>query len=249
MLGKKPQERGKRVSIEASLEGELALLREHLAEAQLAQIAHQRRAIILLEGPDGSGKKAALKQLAGAFDPCHFIVQGVSHDRRQAAEGHWLARFWRQLPTAGQTVFFYRSWYLRILDDRLQGRIDDKSLARSFDEINEFEAQQRDYGTMIIKLYFDVPADIQIERLAVRAARPWRSASAVPGFAVNHPGYTQALEDLRDNSDTRWSPWTIIDGSDEMRAAKDALTAVLAAYRSTMPAEPPQIVENGNRAA
>ncbi len=217
------------MSIEAGLEGELAPLREQLAEAQLAQIAHRRRAIILLEGPDASGKKAALKQLAGAFDPCHFVVHQVAHDRRQAAEGHWLARFWKQLPTAGQTVFFYRSWYLRVLDDRLQGRIDDKALARSFDEINEFEAQQRDYGTAVIKLYFDVPTEIQDERLAARSTSPWRSGSTAPALAVNHPGYGQALEDLRDNSDTRWSPWTVIDGSDEIRAARDALAAVLAA--------------------
>src|SRR4051795_8113172 len=105
----------------------LAALREQLGELQLPQIAHGRRAIILFEGPEGAGKKDALKALATAFDPCHFTVHNVRHDRREAAEGHWLARFWRQLPSAGDTAIFHRSWYRRVLDDRLFGRIDEKA--------------------------------------------------------------------------------------------------------------------------
>src|SRR5215217_2341409 len=103
----------------------LAALREHLGELQLPQIAHGRRAIILFEGPQGAGKKAALKQLAAAFDPCHFSVHPTEHDRREASEGQWLARFWRELPGAGHTVIFFRSWYRRVLDDRILGRIED----------------------------------------------------------------------------------------------------------------------------
>ena len=90
------------------LEAELAALREQLGELQLPQIAHGRRAIVLLEGPQGGGKKQALKQLAAAFDPCHFTVHSISHDRREAAEGHWLARFWRDLPSAGDTAIATR---------------------------------------------------------------------------------------------------------------------------------------------
>ena len=88
-------------------------------------------------------------------------------------EGHWLARFWRQLPGAGDTAIFFRSWYRRVLDDRILGHVEDKALARAFDEINEFEAQQRDYGTLIVKLYFDVDADTQ-EAQAARSGPPIR---------------------------------------------------------------------------
>ena len=107
------------------LDAELAALREHLADLQLPQIAHRRRATILFEGPDGAGKKQALRQLAAAFDPCHFSVHPVAYDRREAAEGHWLARFWRELPGAGDTAIFFRSWYRRVLDDRILGRTDE----------------------------------------------------------------------------------------------------------------------------
>ena len=228
---------------------DLAMLREDIAQTQLAQVAHRRRVMILFEGPDASGKKFALKQLAGALDPCHYSVSSVCHERREAAEGHWLARFWRQLPAAGQTALFFRSWYRRVLDDRLHGRIEDKDLARAFDEINEFEAQQRDYGTLIIKLYFDVSSTVQRQRLAERAANPWRAAIAEPELVVSHPGYAQAFEDLRDNSDTRWSPWTIINGDDEAGAACVALSTILESYRSAMPSEPSHLVKADGRAA
>ncbi|MES2001786.1 MAG: polyphosphate kinase [Pseudomonadota bacterium] len=236
--------------IAADHHGDLAILRDQLAAAQLAQVAHRRRAIILFEGPEGAGKKFALRQLAGAFDPCHTKVVSVNRDRREAADGHWLARFWRDLPAAGESVFFYRSWYRRVLDERLSGRVEDGALARSFDEINEFEAQQRDYGTLIVKLYFDVSAQVQAQRLAERSMNPWQGGQDNDAtLAVAHPGYAQALEDLRDNSDTRWSPWRILDGNDEGTAAAEALAAVLEDFRAAMPAEPPHLVKADNRAA
>jgi polyphosphate kinase 2 (PPK2 family) len=221
----------------------LSALREHLAELQLPQIAHRRRAIILFEGPEGSGKKHALKQLAAAFDPCNYAVHCIGFDRREAAEGHWLARFWRCLPSAGSTAIFYRSWYRRVLDDRVLGRTDDKAIARSFDEINEFEAQQRDYGTLIVKLYFSVSAEVQERRLAQRAANPWRrDANGDEALRTDDPAYLGAIEQLRSNSDTRWSPWIMIDGDDQAAAALAALSAIADAWAEAMPAEPPHLV-------
>ena len=227
----------------AGLGSALAALREHLAELQLPQIAHGRRAIILFEGPEGAGKKFALKELAAAFDPCHFVVHPTDYDRREANEGHWLARFWRQLPPAGQTAIFFRSWYRRVLDDRVLGRTAEESIPRVFDEINEFEVQQRDYGTLLVKLYFDVSADVQERRLAQRLANPWRARGGqVEMIRADDPFYQRALDELRANTDTRWSPWRTIDGDDEQQAALTALEAIAEAWSKAMPAEPPQLV-------
>ena len=221
----------------------LEALREHLGELQLPQIAHRRRAIILFEGPQGAGKKFALKQLAAAFDPCHFVVHATAYDRREASEGHWLARFWRQLPSAGHTTIFFRSWYRRVLEDRVLGRTAEESIARIFDEINEFEAQQRDYGTLLVKLYFDVSADVQDQRLARRRQSPWRLRHADEEFIpADDPAYQHALEELRANTDTRWSPWRTIDADDEKQAALAALEAIAEAWSKAMPAGPPQLV-------
>ncbi|MFL6720746.1 MAG: polyphosphate kinase [Sphingomonas sp.] len=217
----------------------LAVLREHVAELQLPQIAHGRRAIILFEGLQGSAKKCALRQLAAAFDPCHFVVHSTAYDRREACEGHWLARFWRQLPSAGNSTIFFRSWYRRVLDDRVLGRTAEETVPRVFDEINEFEAQQRDYGTLLVKLYFDVSADVQEQRLAQRRLSPW-PAGQDEVIRADDPAYQRALEQLRRNTDTRWSPWRTIDGDDEQQAALATLEAIADAWSKAMPAEPPQ---------
>ena len=231
-------------------ENELQTLREHLRVLQLPQIVHGRRAVILFEGPDGSGKKRALRELAAAFDPCHYVVHSIDYDRRQASEGHWLARFWRALPRAGDTAIFFRSWYRRVLDDRILGRTDDAALTRAFDEINEFEAQQRDYGTLIVKLFFDVSAEVQEQRLNQRASDPWlRVARAEECVSVREPGYSRAFADLKSHTDTRWSPWHMIDGNDEPEAVLATLATIADAWKKAMPSEPPHLVKAPGQAA
>lgn len=228
----------------------LADLRAHLRQLELPQVVHGRRAIILIEGPQGAGKKHALREIAAAFDPCQLTVHNIAYDRRQSAEGHWLARFWRALPSAGCTSIFFRSWYRRVLDDRILGRTDDAALTRAFDEINEFEAQQRDYGTLIVKLYFDVSAELQERRLEDRASNPWQSVIRNDDLiSVRDPAYRRALDDVRAHTDTRWSPWKVIDGNDEDEAAVSALAAVADAWQKAMPAEPPRLVSTPNQAA
>ena len=223
--------------------GALAALCEHVGELQLPQIAHGRRAIILFEGLQGSAKKFALRQIATAFDPCHVHVHPTAFDRREASEGHWLARFWRQLPSAGNTSIFFRSWYRRVLDDRVLGRTAEETIPRVFDEINEFEAQQRDYGTLLVKLYFDVSADVQEQRMTRRRQSPWRVRGAEDDFIrADEPSYQAALEQLRANTDTRWSPWRTIDADDEQQAALATLEAIADAWSKAMPSGPPQLV-------
>ena len=97
--------------------GELAALQHRLGRAQLSQIVHQRRLIIVIEGPEGGGKRDFVKLLGAALDPTHFALTTVSPDRRRARDGHWLARFWAKLPEAGDTAIFYHSWYRRVLED------------------------------------------------------------------------------------------------------------------------------------
>jgi polyphosphate kinase 2 (PPK2 family) len=231
-------------------ERELQALRERLATLQLSQIVHHRRAIVLIEGLSGSGKKAALKQVAAALDPCHFSVHAGSFDRRESADGHWLARYWRCLPAAGDTAIFFRGWYRRVLDERVAGRIDPKAAARAFDEINEFEAQQRDAGTLIAKLYFTVDPAVQRERLAERASCPWRrDLRRGPDIDADSPAYVHAFDDMVRHCDTRWSPWAMIDGSNEREAAFAALAFLVKAWNDAMPSEPPHLVGTENRAA
>ncbi|MEO7602298.1 MAG: hypothetical protein ABIS39_03415 [Sphingomicrobium sp.] len=229
---------------------ELLRLRERLSDLQQSQIFHNRRALILLEGLPGSGKKVALRQIASALDPCHFTVQSSHFDRREASDGHWLARYWRQLPGAGDTAIFYRGWYRRVLDDRLAGRVDDKAAERAFDEINEFEAQQLDAGTLVAKLFFTVDAEIQKRRLAERARSPWhREPRTEPVTFADDPDFNAKFAEIRAHTDTRWSPWAMVDGSDEVVGARAALRSLAEAWAGAMPAEPAHLVAGGKTAA
>lgn len=224
----------------------LDALQDRLARIQRAQIVHRRRAVIVLEGPEGSGKKGVLKCLAAGFDPCHFSVYCVAPDRRQSGEGHWLARFWSRLPMAGNTAIFFHSWYRRVLEDHVMGLVGDKEWKRGFDEINEFEAQQRDYGTLMIKLYFHASDKLLDERIAARAADRWQQHQLGPVELRTIEGretFRQALAQMFKQTDTRWAPWTGIDAANEHAAHIAALTVIAETLEKAMPAEPPTRVD------
>ena len=228
---------------------ELLKLRARLAELQQSQIFHNRRAIILLEGLQGSGKKSALREIAAALDPCHFTVHSSHFDRRESSDGHWLARYWRCLPGAGNTAIFHRGWYRRVLEDRLAGRVDEAAAQRAFDEINEFEAQQLDAGTLVAKLFFTADPEVQKQRLADRAQCPWyRESRAEPVIRVDDPAYQTAFDELRTHTDTRWSPWAMIDGSDEVSASCAVLKFLSDCWAKTLPAQPAHLVKDKSAA-
>lgn len=220
----------------------LMALQDRLAVVQMAQIIHQRRVVIVIEGLDCSGKKGLVKRLGAGLDPCHFAVHCISADRRRSTEGHWLARFWNRLPGTGTTSIFYHSWYCRVLEDRVMDLVTDKEWKRGFDEINEFEAQQRDYGTLLIKLYLHATDDILDKRIADRAAHPWKRHLAGPE-ELRSPAARQAYRDLLGQmfklTDTRWAPWIVIDANDKQAARIAALTAICGAMEKAIPMEPP----------
>ena len=217
-------------------------LQERIAQLQLSQIVHRRRAIILIEGWPGAGKKDAMKRLLAACDPCHVDPHSVVADHREDNDRHWLARFWACLPAAGRTALFYHSWYNLAAESRIRGDLDDKGFSRATDEINEFESQQRDHGTLLVKLFFHLDRDKQAERLRQRRDDPWRRALIGPGEAdsVTHRAdHEAAWQQLFDQTDTRWAPWRIIDAGDERSAQLAALSAIADAYQKAMPVDPP----------
>ncbi|MFL6750649.1 MAG: polyphosphate kinase 2 family protein [Sphingomicrobium sp.] len=224
----------------------LLALQGRLARLQLSQIVHRKRAIILFEGWMGSGKKAVLKRLVGALDPTHVRVIKVAGAEESDDDRHWLAPFWSRIPSAGDTTIFYRSWYRLIVEQRVLGNLDDKRWARAIDEINEFEAQQRDHGTMIAKLFFHVTPERQAASLRARQEDPWlrhlRDFQPIIG-PNNRERVHNVFEDLFAHTNTRWAPWTVIDANDETAGCISALTAIADQMEKVMPAEPPAMSE------
>ena len=219
----------------------LSALQQRLAQAQVAQIVHRKRALVIFEGWSGAGKKSALKRLVGAWDPCHISTRCVGGSRGDD-DRHWLAPYWSALPPAGDTTIFYRSWYRRLIEDRAAGRIEGKRWSRACDEINEFEAQQRDHGTLIVKLFFHLSAEQQQQRLREREADPWRrhlpDAEPVP-TRDERDRATVAVQELFAQTDTRWAPWRVVDANDRHAARIAALTILADAFDKAIPSEPP----------
>ena len=212
-------------------------VRDRLEQLQLAQIVHRRRALILFDGLDGAGRLGALRQLAAAWDPCHVATCAFAPDE---SERHWLARYWASLPGPGDTALFHGSWYRQAAEERALGRLTDKSWARRGDEVNEFEAQQRDHGTSIVKLFFHVTAEVQADRLAALDADPWRRWLAPSqDRQPRRDDQLAAWTDLLATTDTRWAPWTIIDANGEDAGAASALVAVAGALKKAIPLDPP----------
>jgi polyphosphate kinase 2 (PPK2 family) len=225
----------------------LEALQDRLSALQLAQIVHRRRAIILFEGWEGAGKKAALKQLAAAWDPCHFTTHSVAGSASDDSDRHWLARFWATLPPAACTTLFYRSWYRKAVDDRALGRGKIKDWARAYDEINEFESQQRDHGTLIVKLFFHISAAVQEQRLRERSEDSWGKWLIEPEDQrkqASRDAYLGAWQDIFAHTDTRWAPWHVIDANDEHSARIAALSVIVEALEKAIPLEPPSDGDN-----
>jgi polyphosphate kinase 2 (PPK2 family) len=221
----------------------LTALQERLSRAQIAQIVHKRRVVIVFEGQECAGKKAVLKRMCAGLDPCHCAVHCVTPDRRQSSEGHWLARFWNRLPAAGDTAIFYHSWYRRVLEDRVMGLVTDKEWKRGFDEINEFEAQQRDYGTLLIKIHLHATERVLDERIAARIADPWHRhllGSEELRSRDGRQAYRDTLDKMFALTDTRWAPWNVIDANDKQASRIAALTAIAEAMEQAIPMQPPE---------
>jgi polyphosphate kinase 2 (PPK2 family) len=218
----------------------LAALRDRIAVSQVAQVARGGRAIIVLEGLEGSLKTAVIRQLAAALDPRFFKTLTVTPDRRRSSAGHWLARFWTDLPAQGCTALYFNSWYRRVLEERVLGLAEQSEWTRAYDEINEFEAQQRDYGTLIVKLFFHVTEGVRARRLAERAederAIVTDSAAEFRTSALR-PAYDDALTQMLSQNNLRWSPWTVIDADQSGPATISALTAVADALSKAFPKE------------
>ncbi|MDV3257036.1 MAG: polyphosphate kinase [Sphingomonas sp.] len=224
----------------------LGALQSRIARLQLGQIVHRQRAIILFEGWTGSNKKDALKKLVAALDPTRAHVVHVAPGDEADDDRHWLAPLWSHLPSAGEIIIIYRSWYRRMVEQRVLGRLDDKRWARVCDEINEFEAQQRDHGTMFVKLFFHVTAERQAANLQSWMEDPWlrhlKELQPLVGMGQRDHA-VEVLEDFFRQTDTRWAPWRIIDDNDPVAGSIAALAAIADQFEKMVPAEPPSVGE------
>lgn len=221
---------------------DLEALQERLSRILVAHIVHGRKSMVVFEGWDAAGKGGAIQRLTCGWDPRSFSVWPISAPTAEEKQRHFLWRFWNKLPGAGQIAMFDRSWYGRVLVERVEGFATEPEWRRGYDEINQFEAQQAEHGTAILKLFFHVTQDVQDERLRARLEHPWKRWKVTAEDFRNRArraDYLLAAQDMLELTNTRAAPWHVIDGNNKKAARIAALTAIADALEKVVPLQAP----------
>jgi len=221
----------------------LVELQERLGQIQAAYIANAKRAVIAIEGWDAAGKGGAIRRMTSRWDPRFFEVWPIGAPTDAAKARHFLWRFWNKLPGNREINVFDRTWYGRVLVERVEGYCSEADWRRGYDEINEFEAQQRDSGTPIIKLFMHVTQDEQDARFRKRLNDPWKHWKLTADDFRNRErrgDYLEAINDMFARTDTRWAPWQVIDGNNKKAARIAALTHIADRLEEHVSMEPPK---------
>lgn len=236
-------------------DADLAKLQKRLEHIQVAHIVRGRGAVVMLEGWDAAGKGGAIQRMTAEWDPRHFEVYPTSAPTREELAHHFLWRFWRRLPGKGEIAIFDRSWYGRVLVERVEGYASEAEWRRGYDEINAFEAQLIESGTTLVKLFLHVSREEQDERLRARLEHPWkRWKTGLDDYRnrAKRPAYLEAMHDMFAHTDTELAPWTVIDGDNKKAARIAVLTAVADGLEAKVDMTPPPLdpeVERVARAA
>ncbi|MEJ7934278.1 polyphosphate kinase [Sphingobium sp. AN558] len=224
-------------------EADLAALQQRLAKIQVAHIIHDRRSVILFEGWDAAGKGGIIKRMSADWDPRYFQVHPISAPNEIERDHHFLWRFWTRLPAGRNIAVFDRSWYGRVLVERVEGFAKKAEWKRGYNEINAFEQQQVDAGTNIVKLFVHITQDTQDKQLAERLDTPWKRWKTGADDYRNRArraAYLKALHAMFKRTDTKYAPWHVIDNNDRKAGRIAALTYVADQLEALVPMDFPE---------
>ncbi len=205
---------------------------EHAAERMLrlrlllgGQIAEHRLGpplCVLFEGWDASGKGGAIKRLVAPMDPRHVRVAQFAAPTHDEKRHHFLWRFWPALPGWGGFAVLDRSWYGRVLVERVEGYATEEQWSRAYEEITQFERTLNAEGMILVKFWMHVSEEEQLARFESRADDPLRSWKLTDEDWRNRAKrkeYETAVEDMLERTDRPWAPWHVVPG-DQKRLAR-----------------------------
>ena len=193
------------------------------------------RMIINVEGMDAAGKGGAIRRLVERLDPRSFKVYRIGAPNDWEQSRHYLYRFWTRIPGPGELVIFDRSWYGRVLVERIEGFASDEEWQRAYREINDFERMLVDDGVILRSLWFHIDPDEQLKRFEARLADPFKAWKMTDEDWRNRDRwdeYIQAAEDMFRETDTELAPWTLIAANDKRHARLMALKTIVEALAS-----------------
>ena len=211
-------------------ETKLARLQVRLKELSLAYQSQRRRAVIVLEGWDAAGKGGLIRRMHWPLDPRGLKVWPISAPTPDELDFHYLYRFWTRLPRSGQLVVFDRSWYGRVLVERIEGYATKTEWQRAYAEINEFERLLDDDGVRLVKIFLHVTPEEQLARFRARFNDPlkrWKLSAEDFRNRARWAEYEVAIEEMfRKTSTVRW-PWIVIPANSKHYARLAAIGAIV----------------------
>ncbi len=202
-------------------EKELKALQVRLRQLQFRAYAEHRPVIIAYEGWDAAGKGGNIKRVIGALDPRGYNVVPIAAPKGDDATHHYLWRFWNRIPRAGHITIFDRTWYGRVLVERIEGFCSEAEWRRAFAEINQFELSLANYGTIIAKFWLHISKEEQLKRFKEREGLDYKRYKITDEDWRNREKwdrYKTAVGDMIVNCSTTYAPWTIIEANDKLWA-------------------------------
>jgi polyphosphate kinase 2 (PPK2 family) len=185
---------------------------------------------VVFEGWDASGKGGAIKRLVGSLDPRHVRVVQFAAPSYDEKRHHWLWRFWPPLPGWGGMSVLDRSWYGRVLVERVEKLATKAEWGRAYDEINEFERTLSAEGMILIKFFLHLSDEEQLQRFQAREKNPLKSWKLTDEDWRNRKKrrhYTAAIEDMLDRTDTPEAPWHLVEGDSKRWARVKVIETVI----------------------
>ena len=152
------------------------------------------------------------------IDPRGYVVYPISAPQGEDKTRHYLYRFWRRLPERGQIAIFDRSWYGRVLVERVEGFAANPKWKRAYKEINSFERQLRDFGAILAKFWIHISRDEQLRRFEEREAigyKAWKLTDEDWRNRGKWSAYEEAVDEMLLKTSTRTAPWTLVEGNDK----------------------------------
>ena len=213
-------------------------------QVQLAYYHQNRRAMIIFEGWDAGGKGGAIRRLTEPLDPRGFTVYPIGAPTKDEQGRHYFYRFVQRLPLPGSIAIFDRSYYGRVLVERIEKFAQKKEWKRAYQEINEWERALMDDGVRIVKLFMHISKEEQLRRFEERLNNPlkrWKLTREDIRNRSKWHDYEIAIDEMFTKTSTERAPWTVIAANSKWYARVKVLQTVVEALQKNVDIEPPPL--------
>ena len=208
----------------------LAALQVRLRELEFEIFKQRLPVIILYEGWDAGGKGGNIKRVVERLDPRGYSVTPFAAPQGDEKTHHYLWRFWKYIPKAGHIAIFDRSWYGRVMVERVEGFCKAEDWQRAYQEINEFESQLVSFGTVLVKFWIHISKEEQLRRFEERKNNPFKTWKLTDEDWRNREKwgvYLEAVEEMLLRTSTHYAPWTIVEGNSKYYSRIKALDTIV----------------------